>query len=406
MQPLGELSVGEHRRVGCASLPDVQIFFNERLYENEAEPFKLPTMGRLGTHTQRLRRMPSIAGRHEWGISETGEFARAELIAKEELVDRLVGVPITKEALRKTPANRLRHVLKSEYLQKGAELEARAAAQEAAEDHAWRVHRNMRAEHTRQKMRVTVSDHARETRRLPMARQLAERSERQQSALWASQWHASNVEGALEVEAALDIWERTKVARDDLPRPRADAGGGGGGEQRGRRARPTVTEEPSRQQGKPARVAAPRAAAARSTGPTKRSAKEEAEAVEAAAQAASEEERAAMELARTIERRKQGEARMHRSEWKAKHKKVNKQRPMQRARREAEKVDAAEVAALPDLVDEPFENSDLLEPHQVEQAAVATRTRAQPADEPRVVVVAAEPTAFDFEWVEPAVAVL
>ena len=79
------------------------------------------------------------------------------------------------------------------------------------------------------------------------------------------------------------------------------------------------------------------------------------------------------------------------------------------ARREAEKGgDAAEVAALPDVVDVQLESPEpRVEVVVPTRTRTRTRTRAQPEPEPReqpqVAVVAAEPTAFDFEWVEPSV---
>lgn len=311
IQPVGEMRPAAQRnRVGVASLPDVKLFFDQKLYnEEKVEPVVLPAMQRLGTHTQRLKRVPSLSQRPKWGVKEMGEFARAEIAHKEQLVENLVGVPITREALRQTPASRLKHVLRPGFAEHGARVVAMAREAEKAQDRAYLYYSSVRQDQTRQKQRALREQHKLSTLQQPVPKAMATLSERRANAKWEAEWRDSIAEGAMDVEHSLELFERTKVPTVAARSSRDGRKKGPAAGAAGTRARPSAIEEGSeeaeegKQQARQIKVAL---AQRRSKEREERKRQQEQELLAALPQPADE---------NTRERRRQGEATLHHTTW-------------------------------------------------------------------------------------------
>ena len=324
-------------RIGCASLPDVQLFFDQKLYKEPPGQVVLPAMQRLGTQTQRLKKAPSIEHRHQWGVKETGQFAQAEVAHKEQLVDNLVGITIGKAALRQTPASRLKHVLRPGFAEHGARIVAMAKEADKADERAYLYYRSLRAEETRQKMRAIRERNKQVTRRQPVVRGEAERAERRANREFDAQWRASLAESAMDVEYSLEQFERTKVATyASAPRR----------EPKARRVRPApvVEEKEALEVGDGTMMQAQARELHERVEEEKAAARERRRSREEVAKAREAQKDAeAREKAR--ERRRQGEARLHHADWLQQTGRIHQgRRAAKAARAERDRLAAYEAA--------------------------------------------------------------
>jgi hypothetical protein len=143
-----------HSRIGSSSLPEVQTFFDQRLFGSTVEPASLPASAQMGTRVQRLKGAQPCERRRPIEVPTDDPATQAAKIASTRTAAQMVGVSIEREALRQTPLERTKHVLRPGYRERGVAQEALLHALREDDERQRLAFRAERAEATRRRRRT------------------------------------------------------------------------------------------------------------------------------------------------------------------------------------------------------------------------------------------------------------
>ena len=154
-----------HGRVGCSALPDVKLFSDLHLYGQEVEPTALPVLYRTaGSKQQRLKKAPACERRRPMGVPTDDPTTRRLKNERTRTEQDMIGTSVEREALRVTPLDREKHVVRPGFREKGLAQQAHLRQLREQDERQHLQYRAALADATRRRMRQTRETHAQSTR--------------------------------------------------------------------------------------------------------------------------------------------------------------------------------------------------------------------------------------------------
>jgi hypothetical protein len=197
-------------RAGSSSVPSVQAFFDAL-----QPPLREPALPKIGASSQRLRNAPPIDERPPMGVVDVG-FVRRQVETSRTALD-MVGVPIGRDALRKTPKARMPIVVHQKYRDRGKAALMRTGELMRQDEQALLAARRARAERTRLRLRAVQEANRRFTAHLPVQVAAARAPQAELLAYQSAAAERTRQFGAEEVTTLIETFEghHTKAVIDD-----------------------------------------------------------------------------------------------------------------------------------------------------------------------------------------------
>ena len=150
-----------HGRVGCCALPDAKRFSDLHLYGQQVEPATLPAMYRTqGSKLQRLKGAPPCETRRPMGVPTDDPSTQQLKKERTRTQYDLIGVSIEREALRHTPLERQKYVVRPGFREKGIANQTRLRQMREEDERRHVEYRNEVANATRRRLQKTRHVHA------------------------------------------------------------------------------------------------------------------------------------------------------------------------------------------------------------------------------------------------------